>query len=656
MGAYLGWLPAGVVLLVFAALTVRSVRRAAAWERDAKAAAAAAEAADAAAEAATVTATAAMSDAALLSDAASPALPVAATSNEASDAASDAVGDAAAAVERGEPVGAATCAESSRSAGHRPMATSAVLPPWARSVGTSERTYHGLFGGVARHFNGDYPLARSYWIHGVLLGTLAQMVLLWLSRASDETLTVQTGSMVVVALVLIQLSIAAWALIGTWRSAGRHTARGGSAGWALAARVMVGVGLVRLLAGVAETAPAMEERLAYLSGKQVAGGAATVTPLVGGGVLLLSGGINDGTAMALRSALLRHPNAHTLVLESGGGWVREGTRLAEVIRSHRLNTYVEGVCASSCTIALLAGQERTAGAMAKVGFHAARGLGASPSGGGRAGAANPADDSAFGQIYRQAGLPEDFIRRALSTPFESMWFPEFDQLLKAKVLTRVGPGGEWPLMATRFKSREDASAWLKEMPQYGVIAERFPTDYERALTSVWTLSQQQAIDQKLLGAARSELRRTLDRVRPLSSDALLIDYLALIQDQLRVLQERDARACVGLVFPYSASDLSSARLLTPELRSREQALILRQLREADPTVKPDTRQDTVVRIAQRAMAGMPVQQMQIMASEAERRSRPPELVCRAVIGYFDGLARIPAAERGAALRSLFAAP
>ncbi len=604
MEAPWGWLPAGLVWVGFALMTWRSVRRMAAWERAQRQAAAAS--------------TGAMADA------------------PGSLYTMIAFGSAA-------PAPAAV-----PDPDQSPGATGAL--------GLSGRRYHGLFRGLAQHFNGDYSLQRSYWVHGVVIGLLTQVLLLAGARVADEELSVRTGSLVVVALVMAQLAVGCWAVIGIWRSAGRHVGRGGSSGWAMAARAAVVLGLIRMLMSMVDAAPAMHERMAYLFGKQVAGGAATVTPLVGGQALLLSGGINDGTALALRDALKRHPKARTLLLDSGGGWVREGSRLAEVIRTARLDTHVEGVCASSCTLALLAGQSRSAAPTARVGFHAARGLGESADKPAGWAARMGSQDPVFGQLYRDAGLPEPFIQRALSTPSEDMWFPSIDELLQAKVLTRHSRGGEWPLLSTRFQAPADVDRWLKEMPAYAALAQRFPADFDRLRSLVWVLSRGAALDDRLVSAARAELRRTLDRVRPLGSHALLDAHLILLRDQLRLLQQRDARACVGLVFPQSVPPVSTAALLTPELRAREQALIVRLLNEADLSVKPDTRQATVVRVARQAMAGMAPEQLRILASATERATQPPELVCRTVIRYFDGLASIPAAERGEALRTMFAQP
>ncbi|MEO8805896.1 MAG: hypothetical protein ABI433_07430 [Burkholderiaceae bacterium] len=123
------------------------------------------------------------------------------------------------------------------------------------------------------------------------------------------------------------------------------------------------------------------------------------------------------------------PKVTTVRLESPGGWMREGERMANVVKRFGLHTNVATECMSACTIVLLAGLDRTADEAAMVGFHRGRAIGATRSSEGRPGK----DES---EIYLRAGVDKEFVQRIVSTPHESVWVPTRRELLKARVLTR----------------------------------------------------------------------------------------------------------------------------------------------------------------------------------------------------------------------------
>lgn len=77
-------------------------------------------------------------------------------------------------------------------------------------------------------------------------------------------------------------------------------------------------------------------------------------------VLILDGGISTGLSEKLAEAIELYPDIDTLVLNSKGGNIEEAFKLYELIRKHRLNSWVpEGrVCLSACAEAFLAGEQQ----------------------------------------------------------------------------------------------------------------------------------------------------------------------------------------------------------------------------------------------------------------------------------------------------------
>ena len=146
---------------------------------------------------------------------------------------------------------------------------------------------------------------------------------------------------------------------------------------------------------------ALREQWAKLLGKQ-AGPQYRIRVTPDGESIKVTDGMNDGAADALTATLDCAPGVKTVIFDSGDGWVREGRLAAAVISERQLGTHVDGRCSSACTLAFLAGTERTLGPTGRLGFHQVLSVG----------------DFALRQlleidkkrsVYENAGLPSDFV-------------------------------------------------------------------------------------------------------------------------------------------------------------------------------------------------------------------------------------------------------
>ena len=200
-------------------------------------------------------------------------------------------------------------------------------------------TYTGPFAFFRRHYNGDYSLAKSYWINTLLLQVAAGMVTITVLPLLGKNLPARFASLQgfffcyfgIIALWL-------WAAAGTWASSSKHVGRGGRQSMASLARIALVLGVLRTLAQVGNDLPMIKEHWDVALGHQL-GPQTQLQVRTGGRSILLSGGINDGSAQQLEDALKLAPDVRTLVLNSNGGWIREGEMLADVVRAHRLDTY-----------------------------------------------------------------------------------------------------------------------------------------------------------------------------------------------------------------------------------------------------------------------------------------------------------------------------
>jgi hypothetical protein len=142
--------------------------------------------------------------------------------------------------------------------------------------------------------------------------------------------------------------------------------------------------------------------------------------------LRVSGEYSFGVAAAFAEALERHPHVATIELSGPGGRQSEGLGIAHLIESHELATVVTKHCASACTLAFVAGRERTLLDEAGLGFHAVS-----------APVASFNLNRTYDHYLAHRGVGAEFIRRAAEVPPSEMWYPERETLAAAGVLTRA---------------------------------------------------------------------------------------------------------------------------------------------------------------------------------------------------------------------------
>src|SRR5207245_2791931 len=97
---------------------------------------------------------------------------------------------------------------------------------------------------IARHWRGDLSLPVSYWINNFLATIAVSFVFRKLGpiiSISDAPLIFATSRTLV---LIVAIAVSIWQLVGVWRSAGKHRARGGRGFWASVARFVVIAGFL----------------------------------------------------------------------------------------------------------------------------------------------------------------------------------------------------------------------------------------------------------------------------------------------------------------------------------------------------------------------------------------------------------------------------
>lgn len=279
---------------------------------------------------------------------------------------------------------------------------------------------------VADHWHGRHSLPRAYWINGFLIAGLGGGFLAVLAGSIAEAdLSVQTVSAISLGIMAFGFAVWLWSVVGIWRSAARHVDRGGSANWAGIAKALVVLGGLAMTGQLVNSVPATIETARLAANYDPLGAPAKLS--VAGSTLILEGPIAQGTADLVSEQLSADPGIDRITLNSIGGRMRDAEQIARLIRDRGMSTEAVNECASACTLILLAGERRAAAIGSRIGFH-------QPDFPGLELEERRQMVESLRKNYLAAGVPGSFVRQALATPPDSMWYPTEQELLKAGVL------------------------------------------------------------------------------------------------------------------------------------------------------------------------------------------------------------------------------
>lgn len=270
---------------------------------------------------------------------------------------------------------------------------------------------------------------RSLTEGGWLAQALPMLVLaLLLGRAADDAGSLQSSALLqLTASALMVLSVAC-CKVGVWRAANRRARVGASATtWVLRAFVVAG-GLAFGLAFAARHGGAQTFEMGQIAFGQDPVALVDAHLSADGRSLVLRGTLGAGSAQRVHELLALAPQVRTVHLQSAGGRLFEAEGIAADVRRRGLNTYADGLCASACTMVLLAGRQRDAAPQARIGFHRPSFAGVDDD--------RSVDADALMRYYRNAGIARAFVDKVRATPSQSMWFPTRQELERHRVLTR----------------------------------------------------------------------------------------------------------------------------------------------------------------------------------------------------------------------------
>ncbi|MGH8288590.1 MAG: GYF domain-containing protein [Steroidobacteraceae bacterium] len=268
--------------------------------------------------------------------------------------------------------------------------------------------------------------------------------------------------------------------------------------------------------------------------------------LPGGREVEIRGPLAAGTAARLQRVLEAHRGVRFVHLNSPGGWVTEGERLARIIHARRLGTYTATGCYSACVLAFAAGRPRVLNPDARLGLHSTSG-----------GDADPLVATLGNKLYQHVllryGVSPALVAWSTSTPANDLWMPDPRQLLIGHLIDRVSADGFSPSgeSLARFASR--ASSFEARYPFLSELRQLEPSRFEQLDRAV-RLGLRRGAPVAELNRHVADMAMHIEHERLAEvDDASALRFAVALRAAARDFHFSDPAQCAAILGPPSAA-------------------------------------------------------------------------------------------------------
>lgn len=502
------------------------------------------------------------------------------------------------------------------------------------------------------HWRGELSLPVSVFANGVL-GTILVGVGVFLLAGLVFYLGKDRLNILYALLTfaVTALLFAIWLFVGIWRSAGKHTARGGSRAAGLAARGACVAGL----AGMLIFTPVLAGLIGIALGDPEVGNY-EIHLIDGGTELEFVGGIKDGAERDLEAALDAAPHVRTVHLTSGGGRGGPAKQMGKLIRERGLDTYVPRGCLSACTTVFLGGKNRYVNGEKRLGFHAPGSFMD------LRGAREEKRMEDYAEHLIGLGVEAAFARKAAFTPNDGEWLPGVEELIAAGVVTGVAEGQFAMSGFGATPERDEVNEALMSVPLYAALEGAEPEIHAAVLDIYLDGLRTGRPEREVSIAAHDLVRPLLAKYMPVAPD-LSVNALGLaFTDELSSLPAASADCYAIYLSDDRERRLAARDAIPPALRRQTAAaisgVITDGIENGDPSRVPTKAQKAAV--ARKTMTALKRNHGARTVAAFLAIARGEEVAgpeaCNAMTAIYRETSKLPEAEAALMWRSLLGNP
>ncbi|NRF68273.1 hypothetical protein HLB44_14870 [Aquincola sp. S2] len=495
---------------------------------------------------------------------------------------------------------------------------------------------------MAAHWRGELPLWLSFWINCALLGLLGSVAAGAAATWVDVTAgPVRLAAIAVLIVWPLALVLQGWGLVGAWRSADAWTAQGGPLRVAHACSVAV---VLAASATLTSTVLNFIPRLKAL-GQMAVGidpaGQVVATLSADGRRLRLQGPLGIGDGARVKQQLALAPRVRLLELDSRGGRFHEAQAIADAVRGQGWTIRVTGACSDACTLVLMAGGVRQILPGAQVVIRRAPPAVFNPL------FARLARHR-LAELYRHAGLPDGFVRKALALPPTHAWRPAADELAAGGIVSAASHPLDVAVPMLRDASSREFAEALNTNPVWQVLERRYPRSIAAAAERMRVARDGGAELDAVMAAGQGVVEELLAKLLFNAGSPLREHFVDLLAQQLDAAREGGVASCHRVL----AGDTVARRALPAELAVREAAWLVDAA--AEPLRQTAMRSPSAleIEVIRRSLGGHAPALLSSLRHPPDAGPRH----CERIAALLAELPRLPHGERRLAIRLIFERP
>lgn len=212
-----------------------------------------------------------------------------------------------------------------------------------------------------KHWKGELSLPVSYWINIVLVNLIFFYITEYIAIRIKHPLFII--KFMIISNIFFHFTIYLWQIIGTWKCSKKYI-NNGKKFWARIVRIIIIISTLFIIPRYWRLDKLQEANFEEINKLDY-----TIDVVKADSKIHLIGGMKFGLSKEIQKLLDNNENITGIIIDSYGGLIYEGYKLAEIIEKNNLNTYSLIECSSAATIAFLAGKERYISNETKMGFH-----------------------------------------------------------------------------------------------------------------------------------------------------------------------------------------------------------------------------------------------------------------------------------------------
>lgn len=511
----------------------------------------------------------------------------------------------------------------------------------------------GRWNFIMRHWRGDFPLWVSFWIVTVLgcLPLCAPIIVATIVIGGDEYPNVRQIFLAGFGAAFATILMALWQVVGTWRSAANYKQsriRAGCSGaWGTVTYLIVGPAALATFGGLLVVGYFVIAAIPIVFFNDPVFPAYSIRVMHGGTEVEITGAFKFGLTDDFIKVLDTSRQIRVVHLHSRGGRALEGARMFRLIWERGLDTYVSSECSSACTLAFAGGRERFLRQGATLGFHRG-GSTALPEqmfhSGGLLSGAVP-------EIYNAAGFDAKFIEKALATPWDDMWKPPAEVLIKARVVTGITDGRQFALSGLGADPTwDDVAEALGRTDGIFPIMSRLYQEFTVFVDEYRDGVLKGKTEAEALAKVQSRIGSFIAHKMALADDDDLVTYSKLLLEQYVALGNRDATDC----YFYASGSLDLVPWLPDGLWRRNNVIRTQLLFRAWNQTPIDASGGAAIleKIRGQLLSdGTSGDDLVLLDAKTVDRSKHAAY-CEVTIKYFRELSNLPSPEIALAMRSI----